>query len=78
MIWQDWAISAITISFILSSLNALRNPQTKYPRLTSIWVAAGLYLMAFVFYSMALWLAGTVALCQATVWVFIAVKRPIL
>lgn len=76
MIWQDYAISAIQIAFILALVPAIRG-QDKPARSSCLMTAVLLYSLGVIFSTLGLWFAVATSVGSGIAWTILLIqKRP--
>lgn len=75
--WQSDVIAGVQLVFAVALWPTLANRQAQVPRRTSVTTAAGLWVIAAVYVSLALWSAVAMAAVSASAWTFVAIARPL-
>lgn len=78
MIWQDWALTAGSIVFIIALIPTLLSTTEKPALSTSIMNGAVLAVMALVYLSLSLWLAAVTTAISCLLWCVLATQTYIL
>jgi len=74
MVWQDIAITIIIYMFVIVTIPQVRDvlkKKTKLNLITAGPTAIGNFGMAYVFFSLGLWISVTSSLIIATLWLII-------
>ncbi|RJQ35091.1 hypothetical protein C4556_01075 [Candidatus Parcubacteria bacterium] len=73
--WQDFVILGVQIVFAFSVVPTILHPTQKPTLSTALMTAGCISTMAFVFASLHLWLAVTMAVVNAGLWGILAAQR---
>ena len=74
MVWQDYAITIIIYMFVLVTIPQVRDvlkKKTKLNLITAGPTAIGNFGMAYVFFTLGLWISVTSSVIIATLWLII-------
>lgn len=73
--WQDWALTVVQFVFIASLLPTVLHPEHKPTLSTSIVTACGVCTVAYVYWTLSLWVSFFAGVVLGIEWATLAYQR---
>ena len=73
--WQDWVIVTVQTVFAFSLLPTVFHPTQKPTLSTAVITVGCIFVMVFIFATLSLWFAATMAAVNALLWAILAFQR---